>query len=191
MSGMPSTCASAPADWSPESSDSSSGSAASGFLSGCRSSGRSSSGISPTSGVSLDCSFDDSLMPGSYPLRRRLMPGQGSGPDPEVEATALIHPISVRTGSGPSDQVVEWSGPGPVVVSPDPTTVVAGHIFGIITWSMRYTVALAVCTPPQITLAPLTLRLSPEPVTLTVPPWTVLRVWPAIWSGSICSGTTW
>ena len=55
---------------------------------------------------------------------------------------------------------------------------------------MRYTVALAVCTPPQTTDALLTLMLSPMPVTVTDWPCTVLWV-PAMLFGLICPGTTW
>src|SRR6478736_5905842 len=61
MSGIPSTLASPePPGADPSSSASSSGSRASGFSFGCRSSGRSSSGTSPTSGVSR--SSPDSLL---------------------------------------------------------------------------------------------------------------------------------
>jgi hypothetical protein len=42
------------------------------------------------------------------------------------------------------------------------------------TVSTRYTVALAVVTPPQITVAPLTMMLSPLPVTVRVDPSTVV-----------------
>jgi len=47
-----------------------------------------------------------------------------------------------------------------------------GHIMlgGIITESMRYTVALSVCTPPQITLASWDLRLSPSPEIFSLSP---------------------
>ena len=55
---------------------------------------------------------------------------------------------------------------------------------------MRYTVAFAVCTPPQITAASLTMSSSPEPVTSTVPPCTVVCV-PTTSSGESWPGTTW
>ena len=45
---------------------------------------------------------------------------------------------------------------------------------GIITVSTMYTVAFAVCTPPQITEALLTLRSLAGPVTVRSAPWTVL-----------------
>ena len=53
---------------------------------------------------------------------------------------------------------------------------------GISTVSMRYTVALAVCTPPQMTLASLTMIESPEPETVTSWPSTVACA-PSISSG--------
>ncbi len=64
------------------------------------------------------------------------------------------------------------------------------QLVGMSTVSMRYTVALAVWTPPQMTFAPLTMMLSPEPVTVTSPPWTVLCV-PSICDGESWPGTTW
>jgi len=48
------------------------------------------------------------------------------------------------------------------------------YIEGMRTVSMRYTVALAVCTPPQMTLASLTMMSSPLPVTVTSLPCTVV-----------------
>lgn len=64
------------------------------------------------------------------------------------------------------------------------------QLVGMSTESMRYTVAFAVWTPPQTTFAPLTMSMSPSPVTSTVPPCTV--VWsPTTISGESCPGTTW
>lgn len=63
--------------------------------------------------------------------------------------------------------------------------------FGIRTESTRYTVALAVWTPPQITAEPpSTLSASLVPVTVTESPSTVLWV-PTIWSGVSWPGMTW
>lgn len=62
---------------------------------------------------------------------------------------------------------------------------------GIRTESTRYTVALAVWTPPQITAEPpSTLSASLVPVTVTESPSTVLWV-PTIWSGVSWPGMTW
>ena len=61
---------------------------------------------------------------------------------------------------------------------------------GMSTLSIKYTVALAVCTPPHTTAAPSTFKSSPLPVTVTSAPSTVLCV-PAISSGLNCPGTTW
>ncbi len=61
---------------------------------------------------------------------------------------------------------------------------------GISTVSIRYTVALAVCTPPHATEASLTMSWPGCPVTVTSPPWTVLWV-PTTCDGSACPGTTW
>jgi hypothetical protein len=97
-------------------------------------------------------------------------------PTQKVEATALFPPSPAREGTAPSPSIPRSpcrSVPLPVVprvplpVGPPVRT----HIFGISTESTRYTVAFAVLTPPQTTEAePLTFRLSPEPVTFTVPP---------------------
>jgi hypothetical protein len=58
----------------------------------------------------------------------------------------------------------------------------SAHAFGVRTPSIRYTVALAVWTPPQITLLPLMVRLSAVPDTVTGEPSTVF------WSPTILSG---
>jgi hypothetical protein len=55
---------------------------------------------------------------------------------------------------------------------------------------MRYTVAFAVFTPPQITFALFTFRLSPEPVTVTAYFSTVVCS-PTTADGSSWPGTTW
>ena len=74
---------------------------------------------------------------------------------------------------------------------PDRGQVRCAQAAGMRTPSIRYTVALAVVTPPQITLAPLTVSASGSPAISTVPPWTVVWVLPARSSGVICPGTTW
>lgn len=62
---------------------------------------------------------------------------------------------------------------------------------GIRTWSMMYTVALAVLTLPHTTIdLPLIMNESPEPVMFIVAPLRVLCV-PAKLAGVNFPGTTW